>query len=103
MSGSKHVLGSDLARVDAHVIQPEEYEDIPELTDAFFEHADLYEGGKLVRRGRPKSPAPKQHINIRLSARVLDYFKATGPGWQGRIDAALIDWLDHHPPTDQRR
>jgi hypothetical protein len=26
-------LGSDLAKVATHVIQPEEYEELPELTD----------------------------------------------------------------------
>ena len=31
--GSRQPLGSDIARVDAHEIQPEEYEEIPELTE----------------------------------------------------------------------
>jgi hypothetical protein len=30
---SRRPLGSDLARVDAHVIQADEYEEIPELTE----------------------------------------------------------------------
>ena len=59
MSGSKRALGSDLAKIDAHVIQPEEYEEIPELTDPWFARADLREGGKLVRRGRPPKETPK--------------------------------------------
>ncbi|MBF0439414.1 MAG: hypothetical protein HQL93_09870 [Magnetococcales bacterium] len=42
-----------MARIDAHVITPEEYEEIPELTDAFFAEADEYFAGKLIRRGRP--------------------------------------------------
>lgn len=46
-------IGSDLAKVDAHEITPEEYEEIPELTDEQLARADLYIGGKLVRRGRP--------------------------------------------------
>jgi hypothetical protein len=32
-------IRSDLGRVDAHVIQPEEYEEIPEITDADLAHA----------------------------------------------------------------
>jgi hypothetical protein len=48
----KRSLGSDLAKLDAHEITPEEYDDIPELTDEWFEQADLYEGGKLIRRGK---------------------------------------------------
>lgn len=50
-----------------------------------------------VRRGRPRSAMPKQAINIRLSADVLERFKATGPGWQTRIDKALVEWLAEHP------
>ena len=34
--------GSDLAKVDAYVLGPKDYEDIPELTDEWFERADLY-------------------------------------------------------------
>jgi uncharacterized protein (DUF4415 family) len=98
MTEKKRALGSDLPKVDAHVIQSDEYDEIPELTDEWFERADLHEGGKLIRRGRPKSPAPKRHINIRLSPRVLDYFKATGPGWQSRIDAALAEWIETREP-----
>ena len=94
MSENKRALGSDLAKVDAHVVQPEEYDEIPELTDEWFDRAELKVGGKTIRRGRPKSASPKEHINIRLSARVIDYFKATGPGWQSRIDAALIEWVE---------
>jgi hypothetical protein len=60
MAAKKRVLGSDLKKVDRHVIQPHEYDEAPELTDEFFERADHYRGGKLIRRGRPKSDDPKQ-------------------------------------------
>ncbi|HSK41685.1 MAG TPA: BrnA antitoxin family protein [Arenibaculum sp.] len=94
MTENKRDLGSDLAKVDAHVIHPEEYEEIPELGDEWFARAEPHQGGEPVKRGRPRSEMPKRHINIRLSGRVVDHFKATGPGWQGRIDAALLDWID---------
>jgi uncharacterized protein (DUF4415 family) len=97
MLGNKRSIASDLDKVDAHVITPEEYEEIPELDDDFFERADYYEGGKLVRRGRPRSDHPKVPISIRLSEDVLARFKAGGPGWQSRIDAALKEWLAQHP------
>ncbi|GGK29332.1 hypothetical protein [Salinarimonas ramus] len=45
-------IRSDLARIDAHEITAEEYAEVPELDDAFFERADLYEGDRLIRRGR---------------------------------------------------
>jgi hypothetical protein len=46
---------SGLATFDAHVIAPEEYEDLPEWTEEMFAEADLYRAGQLVRRGESKS------------------------------------------------
>ena len=39
--------------------------------------------------GRPKKAAPKGAVNIRLDPEVLAHFRATGPGWQSRINEAL--------------
>jgi uncharacterized protein (DUF4415 family) len=64
-------------------------DDAPKLTRAWFERADYYEGGKLVRRGRPKSAETKEAVSLRLDPDVLAHFRATGPGWQSRINAAL--------------
>lgn len=64
-------------------------DDAPELTDEWFETADVYDGEKLISRGRPKSDTPKKAISLRLDADVLDKFKAAGPGWQGRMNDAL--------------
>jgi len=71
-------------------------DDVPELTDEWFEHADLYNGDKLVRRGRPKAAATKQSVTIRYDAEVVEYFRATGPGWQSRINTALKEWINAH-------
>jgi uncharacterized protein (DUF4415 family) len=64
-------------------------DDAPELTDDHFERADVYRGDKLVRRGRPKLERPKQAVKLRLDQDVLDHFRASGPGWQTRINATL--------------
>lgn len=48
------------------------------------------------KRGRPVSATPKAHVNIRLDAEVVDAFRATGSGWQTRVNAALKDWLKTH-------
>jgi uncharacterized protein (DUF4415 family) len=50
--------------------------------------------GKL--RGRPKAAITKERITIRLSPDVLGAFRATGQGWQTRVDAALREWLKTH-------
>lgn len=64
-------------------------DDAPHLTREWFERADLYQGDKMVRRGRPKSVSPKVAVNLRLDPDVLEYFRKTGPGWQSRINEAL--------------
>ena len=54
--------------------------------------------GQLLKpRGRPRLASPKERINIRLSPEVLTYFKASGDGWQTRIDAALRRFISEHP------
>lgn len=44
---------------------------------------------KPKRRGGRPSKEPKQAISIRLDVAVVDKFKATGPGWQSRINEEL--------------
>lgn len=72
-------------------------DEAPELTDEFFERADEYVGDKLVRRGRPAAEHKKLMLTVRYDADVVDAFKATGRGWQTRMNDALRDWLKHHP------
>lgn len=63
--------------------------DAPELTDTYFERSDVYEGARLVRRGRPTAEHPKEQVTLRLDPDVLAYFRAGGSRWQSRINAAL--------------
>jgi len=37
---------------------------------------------------------PKQAISIRLDPDVLDFFKAEGPGYQGRINTVLRHYVE---------
>jgi uncharacterized protein (DUF4415 family) len=55
---------------------------------------------KLSVRGRAEQePTTKERITIRLSRDVVERFRATGEGWQTRLDAALRDWLQRHSPN----
>ena len=44
--------------------------------------------------GRPKAAVTKQPVSIRLSPEVVEYFKATGKGWQTRMDTVLKEYVD---------
>ncbi|NBX63127.1 MAG: hypothetical protein EBT67_12135 [Betaproteobacteria bacterium] len=64
-------------------------DDAPELTAEFFNSADLFEGSKLKARGRPKSANAKEAVKLRLDADVLAALRASGDGWQTRINDTL--------------
>ena len=68
---------------------PQHPDDAPELTETFFRTADLYVGAQVVTRGRPKSVSPKEPVKLRLDADVLAALRASGEGWQTRINDAL--------------
>ncbi|WP_311319501.1 BrnA antitoxin family protein [Rhizobium sullae] len=42
-----------------------------------------------VRAGGRGSKKPKRQISLRLDPDMIDAFKTTGKGWQGRINEAL--------------
>jgi uncharacterized protein (DUF4415 family) len=60
--------------------------------NAFFDNTSV-----VCRRGPQKTPT-KCLITMRLSPDVVATFRATGTGWQSRIDGALKDWLKTHTP-----
>lgn len=80
---SARALKSDLARVDAHRVRAEEYEDLPELTGEMLARAVVNKGG------RPVAQNPRTLVSIRLPADTLARWKGTGKGWQTRMAAAL--------------
>lgn len=51
---------------------------------------------RLRRVGRPPLEVTKERITIRLSHDVVERFRATGKGWQTRMDAALKQWIKEH-------
>ncbi len=51
----------------------------------------------LTTRGRPKADLTKVRVGIRLSPEVIAHFKASGDGWQTRIDAALRQFIEKNP------
>jgi len=89
-SGSARRLGSDLAKVDAHKVGASEYDELPELTD------DMLVRATVNRGGRPRSASSKVLLSVRYSREVVDFFRATGEGWQSRMDGALKEYVAQH-------
>ncbi len=51
------------------------------------------------KRGRPLGSGTKEQVAIRFDVEVLEAFRAAGPGWQTKMNAALKDWLKDHSPA----
>ncbi|MEG3083082.1 BrnA antitoxin family protein [Sphingomonas sp. PB2P12] len=75
---------------------PADYDENPEWTGEDFARArpasevlppDV--AAVLVRRRGPQSAPTKKVVTLRLDPDVLDKFRATGPGWQSRMNEAL--------------
>ena len=50
------------------------------------------------QRGPQKRPT-KIAVTVRYSPEVVEYFKATGEGWQTRMNDALQNYVAHHRTT----
>ncbi|MEH3117131.1 MAG: BrnA antitoxin family protein [Methylorubrum populi] len=44
----------------------------------------------LSKGGRPRSPNKRVQVTLRLDPDALAAFRETGPGWQGRINEAVV-------------
>jgi uncharacterized protein (DUF4415 family) len=60
--------------------------------ERFWRHGTVRRPGQ---RGPGKKPK-KVLLSVRYSAEVVEYFKATGEGWQTRMDEALMEWVQAH-------
>jgi uncharacterized protein (DUF4415 family) len=66
-------------------------DDAPLLTQEMLAHAEIFEGDKFVKRGpgRPKIANPKEPVQLRLDRDVINALRASGPGWQTKINDLL--------------
>jgi uncharacterized protein (DUF4415 family) len=78
-------------------------DEAPELDADWFRQAEIREGGRLVRRGRPPSGVAKKQVTIRLDPDVLDALRARGAGWQTLANAALRRFLELDAPVGKAK
>jgi uncharacterized protein (DUF4415 family) len=91
--GSRVKKPADISREDWESV------DVPEATDAEFATArpfkevfpEQYKAWKKI--GRPPTEKPKIHIGFRLAADVVHAIRATGRGYNARVEKVLRDAL----------
>ena len=91
MTGKSKTLKNRVQTATPYVWDSEDEDDRP-LT-----HEEMQAGIEAYRRqrGRPTG-SDKESTTIRFDRDVLAAFRAGGPGWQTRMNAALRDWLKLH-------
>ena len=72
--------------IDTNWVDPD---DAPELTEEWFASATLMHGEKVVRRGGRPRGSDKEQVTLRIDKAVLTHFRASGAGWQTRMNEAL--------------
>ncbi len=78
---------------------PSSFDENPEWTEENFARArpfkevfpEQFASWDKNRGGRPKVEAPKVHIGFRLAADVVEGVKATGKGYNARVEKVLRD------------
>jgi len=76
---------TNLEYADEEDISPEEYEELPELTEEMMRRSTLMDGEQEIYS------FPKGLITLPLSAEVFERWVATGPGWYARMAERLRD------------
>ncbi|MEQ1622903.1 MAG: BrnA antitoxin family protein [Methylococcales bacterium] len=71
-------------------LEPEDDEDAPDASVV------MREAITQRRAGRPVGSGNKEQVAIRFDKGVLEAFRATGRGWQTRMNVALKAWLKEH-------
>lgn len=75
------------AELEAVAAMPDEqidYSDAPHLPDAVW------------MKAAAELPHTKRQITLRIDAEVVEFFKATGPRYQSRMNAVLRSYVDAH-------
>ena len=75
---------ADIIAIPADPDDPEDFD----VTEEALQQALAERRERLRRRGAQAAPSKKQ-VTLRLDPDVIDKFRATGPGWQARINDAL--------------
>ena len=89
------ISGSDWERVRSQE---------PDMTDPDAPDASEWIRAATKRlRGRPRGNGSKTATSIRIDKDVLSAFRATGHGWQTRMNDALRAWLSEKPAPKRKK
>ena len=76
-------------------LEAEDFEHFRPMIEVFPEIVEAFERSR-GQRGAQKS-VTKDRIGLRLDHSIVEHFRATGPGWQSRINDILAEYVKNHP------
>lgn len=91
-----HIRQEDWEAIDSPGLSEDMLNKLRPVSKTHLDILRAYSDGSLRRRGPQKAPT-KILLSMRYSQDVLDFFRATGPGWQTKMDEALKQWIREHP------
>lgn len=95
MIGSKTTSRTDVSRVSA---AGDFAWDGTDENERPLTREEMQAGAAAYRRTRGRPPgSAKTSTTVRFDSDVIAAFRATGRGWQTRMNAALREWLKQHP------
>lgn len=68
-------------------------DDRPATAEELQTGLQVAEAARQKKRGRPISAVTKEQVAIRFDRDVLAALRATGPGWQTRVNEAMREWV----------
>lgn len=84
MNVNRKFIKSDLPRIDAMHDSAIDYSDAPETDERFWELAEI------------NTPSVKKQVTLRIDPDIVNFFKASGQGYQTRINAVLRSYVKAH-------
>ena len=84
MNASKKSSKSDLPRIDAMSDAAIDYSEVPATDAEFWDAAEV------------NLPSVKKQVTLRIDPEIVEFFKASGQGYQTRINAVLRSYVKAH-------
>ena len=84
MNARKKSIKSDLPRIDSMSDEDIDYSEIGATDAEFWEAAEV------------NLPSVKKQVTLRIDPEIVEFFKASGQGYQTRINAVLRSYVKAH-------
>ena len=85
MNASRDSIGSDLTKVDAYENTAKDYDEIPELDEAFFARAVVHRNGVPVTA----ASTGRASLTLNVDSEIIARFRAAGSDWEERMEDVL--------------